>query len=294
MDSGAMFGSLKNMAGNETGLIVTPDEIYDVQFFAVLTTDAYEDRIYDVGNRMDDVIDFLDSNGEGGVGIGTSILYYNKDLLGDDAYKIVALSTCVRALTNERLVVLGRMDKRIIMKDITVSKIWDDNNDQDGLRPENLQVTASNGDTAVLNESNSWTATISVPKFDNLGEITYTWSEGTITGYEQVSNVTNGDETVITNRHIPEITSVAVRKVWDDDNNRDGLRPGSLKVTLSNGEEVTLDNSNLWTARIDDLPKYQDHGTLIEYTWTEDDITGYELSTEVSGDTTTLTNKHIP
>ncbi len=294
MDSGAMFGSLKNMAGSETGLIVTPNEIYDVQFFAVLKTDAYEERIYNVGNRMDDVIDFLDSNGEGGVGIGTDILYYNKDLLGDDAYKIVALSTCERALTNERLVVLGRMDKRIIMKNITVSKIWDDNNDQDGIRPASLEVTASNGSTAVLNEDNSWTATISVPKFDNLGEITYTWYENDITGYEQTGNVTLGDETTITNRHIPEVTSVAVRKIWDDDNNRDGLQPESLKVILSNGEEVTLKAENNWTARITDLPKYENHGTLIEYTWTEETVTGYELTTEVSGDTTILKNKHTP
>ena len=68
MDSGAMFGGLDDMTGDETGVMVTGDAIYDVQFFAVVNTDAYEDRIYDVGNRKDDVLDFLRSGGEGGVG----------------------------------------------------------------------------------------------------------------------------------------------------------------------------------------------------------------------------------
>ena len=31
-----------------------------------------------------------------------------------------------------------------------------------------------------------------------------------------------------------------MKKVWNDANNQDGKRPAALKVTLSNGTEVTL------------------------------------------------------
>ena len=70
MDSGAMFGGLDKMKGNETGVIIAKDAIYDVEFFAVVNTDAYESKIYGVGNRADDVLAFLRSGGAGGVGLG--------------------------------------------------------------------------------------------------------------------------------------------------------------------------------------------------------------------------------
>ena len=169
--------------------MVTGDAIYDVQFFAVVNTDAYEDRIYDVGNRKDDVLDFLRSGGEGGVGIGTEVVYFNEEA-AEDAEKLVALSTCANANTSGRVVVIGKMTKRIIMKDITVTKVWDDNNNQDGIRPESVTLTASDGTQAVLTANEDWTATVSVPKFDNLGEVQYTWDEVSVTGYSMLSNVT--------------------------------------------------------------------------------------------------------
>ena len=46
--------------------------------------------------------------------------------------------------------------------------------------------------------------------------------------------------------------------MWDDENNQDGKRPDSLKVTLSNGTEVTLNADNEWTATVTGLPKYAD------------------------------------
>ena len=94
-----MFGGLDRMNGEETGVIITQDAIYDVEFFAVVTTDAYESHIYSVGNRMDDVLDFLRSGGKGGVGVGTKVLYFN-EAKAADAVKLVALSTCTDAVTS--------------------------------------------------------------------------------------------------------------------------------------------------------------------------------------------------
>ena len=292
MDSGAMFGSLDNMNGTETGVIITKDEIYDVQFFAVLNTDAYENQIYRVGNRMDSVLDFLRSGGVGGIGIGTEVVYFNEEVAAD-AKKIVALSTCANANTSGRLVIIGKMTKRIVMKDITVTKIWDDNENQDGVRPESITVVANDGTEAVLSAAENWTAVVSVRKFDNLGEVHYTWTEEASPGYVQISNVSDGDNTVITNQHIPAVKSVTVKKVWDDGNNRDGIRPASVTVALSNGQTESLNDGNSWTVTIDNLPVYE-KGTEIDYSWTEEAVAGYEAALNVDGDTTTLVNAHAP
>ena len=64
-----------------------------------------------------------------------------------------------------------------------------------------------------------------LPKNANGAEIKYTWSEETVpTGYELLSNVTDGYETVITNKHTPAQIDIKVEKIWQDDNDQDGLR----------------------------------------------------------------------
>ena len=120
MDNGAMFGGLDRMTGSETGVIITQDAVYDVEFFAVVTTDAYESRIYSVGNRMDSVLDFLRSGGKGGVGVGTKVLYFNESA-ASDAVKLVALSTCTDAVTSGRLVVIGKMIRRQLYEEYTLT-----------------------------------------------------------------------------------------------------------------------------------------------------------------------------
>ena len=290
MDNGAMFGSLDSMTGSETGLIVTDNEIYDVQFFAVALTDAYENRIYSAGNRMNDVLSFLRSGGEGGVGIGTTVTYFNEEAV-TDATKVVALSTCVNAATNGRVVVFGTMTKRVVMTDVTIVKVWNDNENQDGKRPASLTVTLSSGDTAVLTADNGWTATLTVPKYDNLGAITYTWTEESVIGYDLTGTAYNAETgtTTLTNTHIPATTSVSVSKQWVDGGDRDRLRPGSVTAILSNGMTVPLSESNNWSATVNNLPVYN-AGQEIEYTWTEADVPGYDL--KVNGNV--LINTHKP
>ncbi|MBR2779835.1 MAG: Cna B-type domain-containing protein, partial [Eubacteriaceae bacterium] len=180
----------------------------------------------------------------------------------------------------------------------TVKKVWDDANNQDGKRPTSLKVTLSNGTEVTLNDGNNWTATINdLPKYAGGVEIPYSWTEEDLTslGYTQGEAVVNGTVTTFTNSYTPEKTSATVKKVWEDANNQDGKRPTSLKVTLSNGTEVTLSDGNNWTATINDLPKYAD-GVEIKYTWTEESLPeGYKLESSVTvGTVTTITNKHVP
>lgn len=90
-------------------------------------------------------------------------------------------------------------------------------------------------------------------------------------------------------------TSYTVAKVWDDDGNRDGIRPVSLSVSLigSDGSLRTrrLSDSNSWTATIRDLPLYA-NGASISYSWTEEAVDGYTGSSVTAGNVTTFTNRH--
>ena len=155
-----------------------------------------------------------------------------------------------------------------------------------------------------LNEGNGWEATVSdLPKYADGEEIAYTWTEsGLPEGYELTSNTTQGTVTTLTNSYTPETTSATVKKVWNDENNKYGTRPNSLTVSLMNGNdkvtEVTLSESNQWTQKVEDLPKYAG-GQPISYTWTEDEASlpeGYVLSGNTTeGTVTTLTNtKYAP
>ena len=207
---------------------------------------------------------------------------------------------------------------------VKVTKTWADGNNQDGIRPESVEIVltgpagttysvtldgtteeAPTGTTATGYESDAWEATfVNLPKNASGTAITYTASEtktDVITGTDGPGTYTfavsgsaaNGF--TVTNTHTPEKTEATVKKVWDDVDDQDGIRPDSLKVKLSNGTEVTLNAENKWTATVTNLPKYS-NGTPISYTWTEDTLPeGYTLKgTVVNGTVTTLTNAHTP
>ena len=176
--------------------------------------------------------------------------------------------------------------------DLTVSKVWDDNENQDGMRPGSLRVDLSNGQRVSLNAANEWTQTVTdLPRYASGEEIEYTWTEEAVRGYEQTGSVTNDGRTVITNRHETLTTVATVVKAWNDDGNRDGLRPRQVTVTLSDGQQVTLSDENNWMATITGLPAYAD-GKEIEYTWTEENVPGYTAESDAQGTTTILTNTH--
>ena len=290
MDSGAMFGGLDKMTGKETGMIIAKNAIYDVEFFAVVNTDAYESKIYSVGNRAEDVLAFLRSGGAGGVGVGTEVTYFNAETAAD-AEKIVALSTCLSASTNGRLVVFGRMIPRILLKEVTVTKVWEDRDNLYRNRPENVRVTASDGTQVLLSEANNWTATVSLVKYNDEGEIHYTWTEEPVPGYGLYSNVTDGDATTLTN--VLQVTTASIRKVWVDEENQKETRPPELTVYLVGGgntpEAVTLTPENGWSATMTNLPRFV-NGKEVRYHWAEPEVEGYESAYVTAGTRTTLTN----
>lgn len=114
MDNGAMFGALDKFMdieyfqAHQKGVIVTKSGVYDVIFFAVVKTDAYENEIYTVGNRAKDVVSFINGPRDHDVGVGTKVIFcdYPVSMKAD---RVIALSTCADAETNGRLVLFGKM-----------------------------------------------------------------------------------------------------------------------------------------------------------------------------------------
>lgn len=182
---------------------------------------------------------------------------------------------------------------------VTVTKAWDDKNDQDGIRPESITVKllANGEDTKkelVLSDGNSWTGTFTeLDKYQNGQEVVYTIEEVEVNGY---STVVTGDASTgftVTNSHTPATTEVSGSKTWDDADDQDGKRPDSITIRLyANGEQVkvvTVTEEDGWKWNFTNLPKYE-NGSEIRYTITEDVVLGYQ--SEVDG--MDVTNHYTP
>ncbi|WP_455363044.1 Cna B-type domain-containing protein [Vagococcus elongatus] len=183
---------------------------------------------------------------------------------------------------------------------VTVTKAWEDGNNQDGLRPESIQVQLYAdrivvGEPMTLTESTDWTYTWTDLDQKASGEdVMYTVKEMTeVKGYTSVVDDTNKGNIIITNSHSPEVTTIKGTKVWDDKNNQDGKRPESITVNLlANGQVVEskeVTETDGWAYEFTDVPQYQD-GEAIRYTVTEDEVSDY--TTTIDG--TTITNSYTP
>ena len=183
---------------------------------------------------------------------------------------------------------------------VSGSKTWNDNNDQDGARPESITINLlSDGkiiDSVEVTAESGWAWNFeNLPKYRDHGTlIVYSVTENAVEDYTTEYNGFN-----VTNTHAPEKTSVTVSKVWDDNNNQDGIRANEITVALLAGGEPTgktlvLSSGNGWTGSFTDLDKYE-KGEVIAYTVEELQIAGY--ASVISGDQTTgytVTNSHTP
>ncbi len=189
---------------------------------------------------------------------------------------------------------------------ISVKKVWNDADNADGIRPESIKVQLyKNGNTKVydaveLSEKNNWSYTWEgLPTMENNEDIIYAVDEVEIpAGYEK--EVTNKEtKFIITNTHVPDVTKISVEKVWDDNNDQDGIRPTTIKVQLyadgkASGRTVELSENNNWKYTWNNLSK-QKAGEDIVYTVDEVEIPDVYIKTVTSkGTAFTITNTHTP
>ena len=189
------------------------------------------------------------------------------------------------------------------------TKVWDDNNNQDGKRTDKVkvQIFKGEGEKAELvqeievSEKTGWKfESKALPKYENGQEIKYTVKEVAVKEYKTtISDLKDGKYT-ITNKHTPLKTAVKGKKIWDDANNKDGIRPDSITVALlANGKETgktvtvtkaTALSDNEWAFEFTELDRYKD-GQEIKYTVKEVDVPKDYKAKE---DGMNVTNTHTP
>ena len=181
--------------------------------------------------------------------------------------------------------------------DIPVTKTWNDNNNADGNRPASvtarLYADGVEVDSHVLTAAENWQFTFAEkPRYqeDNKTEIVYTVGEDAVAMYAATVNGYN-----IVNDYQPEVTSVSVSKVWDDNNNEQNLRPASIAMSLSDGQKVVkvvvLNEANGWTATVNNLPTVV-NGQNAQYAWKEQQVLSYSLEgVTQQGNLMVFTNK---
>ena len=185
---------------------------------------------------------------------------------------------------------------------ITVTKAWADNDNQDGIRPENIKVQLYAGETAqgeevTLSADNNWTYTWSELDAKKDGQdIVYTVRETEVpAGYEAIVTGTAAEGFILTNTHETEVISVEGTKTWND-NDQTTKRPESITVRLladgkeAGSQKVTADSN--WTYKFTELPKYA-AGKEIVYTVSEDAVPGYITSVNGNNLINTITSVKV-
>ena len=220
--------------------------------------------------------------------------------------KLVSYTIGEDAVENYSTVVDGYniINTHLIEKiNIDGTKIWEDNNNQDGIRPEyiiiNLLKNGQEYKSIKVTEETNWSYLFdNLDMYENGAIIEYTLTEETVEGYK-----TAIDGYDITNTHEPEKITFKATKVWIDNDNQDGIRQEEIKVKLyKNGElfkEVKITEEDNWTYEFKDLDCYE-NGKEIVYTIEEDVVIGYEV--EINYDdidenniiSATIINTHIP
>ena len=171
----------------------------------------------------------------------------------------------------------------------------EDNDDQDGKRPDSIRVKlfgdGEEVETRKVTKENEWKYEFKdLPKYKKGVEIKYTIDEEDVKDYTK--DVKGYD---VTNTHTPEKTEVSVTKVWNDSDNQDGKRPEEVTVKLlADGKEFktgTITAKEDWKYTFKELDKYK-KGQEIKYTIKEEEVKGY--TSKVDEENNTITNTHEP
>ena len=218
--------------------------------------------------------------------------YKVKEIVAPEGYELsTSTEGTVTTLTNKHTPETTSLEGK---------KVWKDNDDQDGVRPEsitiNLLADGEKIDSKTVTEDDDWAWKFTgLPKNKAKGvEIKYTVTEEVVADY---TTTYEGNDVI--NTHAPGKTSVTVVKNWDDSNNKDGVRPSKVTIKLladgvETGDTLTLSASNQWKGSFTDLDEYVD-GKKVNYTVSEVAVDKYEA--KISGDAASgfvVTNKHVP
>ena len=248
-----------------------------------------------VKNYKGEVINniFTDKNGEAVFKLVPYGEYIVKEVKTVDGYLLPKEGTNVTLLNNtvetdengEKVLILKLTNKPNPKIDIAGKKVWDDANNQDGIRPDSVTIhLLANGEdtgkTAKATKDSKWHYTFkNLPTYDAAGEeITYSVKEDVLpSGY---TDKING--TIITNKHTPKLRDISVSKEWKgpEDQRKDQVTINLLADGKTTDQKLILNAENNWKGTFKDLPEYNE-GKKIGYTISEEKLAGYE--SEITG-----------
>ncbi len=185
---------------------------------------------------------------------------------------------------------------------LSISKVWADSNDRDGIRPSSISFDLHRVDKIGDNESDEVIDTVTIKPNSDGSWPGYTWDElpiwsrdgsdkasyyveeTEVSGYkssykadldtDSESVVLNSDSETkiqVTNTHETAKMTVSASKIWDDNSNARGLRDSSVRFTL----QYSLDGGKTWQnvkkLEKSDIPDASsDNGAEV---WTSSDVT---------------------
>ena len=245
-----------------------------------------------------------------------SLVYKNIDVTKANITNTVSGSLYLKTTDNQNTISAENKISQEFLIDITVEKIWDDNNNSAGKRPEEVTLVLTGDGKAykqILNKNNVktetldgidkvinniWTYTFTgLPKYDLQGNaIVYVLSEEDLNNKFYTSkNVTiNQEAKTITNKfEVPgEGIKIKVTKLWDDQENKYKKRPSQLVLQIKTTEDDELNPEKLVETIIAEhtinlstensytfvnIPKYDSLGNEIDYIVDEKEVTNNDL-----------------
>ena len=293
-----------------TGTSIVGEEGKEVTLTSNSTT-----KTYSIDELVDGINVELESNETKSLTFTVKINSFteNDENVTTELDKETGIKTSTRIITNAEAKQDGKdipettdkVEKEYVK--ISTRKIWDDQDNQDGIRPDSITINLlENGtkkDSIIVkaDEEGNWKYEfINLPKYINDKEVSYTVTEDAVTGYTPATTGNAEEGYTITNTHNVAKTEVSVTKVWEDNDDQDGIRPESITVQLkadgeNAGEAVTLNEENNWSHTWEDLDVNKE-GTKIAYTVVEDGVPeGYtSRPTGNAEEGYTITNTHTP
>lgn len=207
-----------------------------------------------------------------------------------------ANSWIITNVRDKRIEVEIRNTHRRATIDMVIRKEWDDADNRH--RPGAVKAQVKNAGTGEvvaefeLSAANDWTFRVTeLPRLQSGGQpIQYLVEEvGDLAGYSVACDIVveaDGSYTVKLTNVLTGKLDITGEKLWDDSNDRDGLRPDSIQLKIYQNaiaEEnlvrivlVTADADSAaddpWTWSVEDLPVYDAFGRPITYIVVEDPV----------------------
>lgn len=187
------------------------------------------------------------------------------------------------------------------MVTVTVTEGWHDQSDYDKIRPEEIALTLTGSDGNVYEKTvnkETWTAVFSdLPKNSKGEQIIYTLTQEGIKGYSTTITNNQTDTITVINKHEP-VKAITVTVTWNDENNKDSIRPDKVTVKLTDGTTVVSTKevkNDSWKHIFEDIPVFNG-SDKVSYTITQDAVNGYttEIKASDDGNTIEIINTHIP